>query len=39
MDLAQLYRDVIVDHNRSPRNRGKLPAATASGSTSSWRAT
>ena len=28
MDLAQLYRDVIVDHNRSPRNRGKLPAAT-----------
>jgi nitrogen fixation protein NifU and related proteins len=28
MDLAELYRDVIVDHNRSPRNRGKLPAAT-----------
>jgi nitrogen fixation NifU-like protein len=28
MDLAQLYRDVIVDHNRSPRNRGRLPAAT-----------
>jgi nitrogen fixation protein NifU and related proteins len=28
MDLADLYRDVIVDHNRSPRNRGRLPAAT-----------
>jgi nitrogen fixation NifU-like protein len=28
MDLADLYRDVIVDHNRSPRNRGTLPAAT-----------
>ena len=28
MDLAELYRDVIVDHNRSPRNRGKLAAAT-----------
>ena len=28
MDLADLYRDVIVDHNRSPRNRGPLPGAT-----------
>ena len=28
MDLAELYRDVIVDPNRSPRNRGKLPGAT-----------
>ena len=28
MDLADLYRDVIVDHNRSPRNRGTLAAAT-----------
>ncbi len=27
MDLADLYRDVIVDHNRSPRNRGRLPHA------------
>ncbi len=27
MDLADLYRDVIVDHNRRPRNRGELPAA------------
>jgi nitrogen fixation NifU-like protein len=27
MDLADLYRDVIVDHNRSPRNRGRLPGA------------
>lgn len=25
MDLADLYRDVIVDHNRNPRNRGRLP--------------
>ena len=28
MDLRELYRDVIVDHNRSPRNRGRLPGAT-----------
>jgi len=28
MDLSELYRDVIVDHNRSPRNRGRLPAPT-----------
>jgi len=28
MDLAELYRDVIVDHNRSPRNRGRLPDAS-----------
>ena len=28
MDLADLYRDVIVDHNRRPRNRGELPGAT-----------
>ena len=25
MDLADLYRDVIVDHNRHPRNFGRLP--------------
>jgi nitrogen fixation NifU-like protein len=30
MDLADLYRDVIVDHNRRPRNRGRLPGATGS---------
>ncbi len=30
MDLADLYRDVIVDHNRRPRNRGRLAAATGS---------
>lgn len=30
MDLADLYRDVIVDHNRRPRNRGRLPGATHS---------
>ena len=24
MDLKDLYRDVIVDHNRNPRNFGKL---------------
>ena len=28
MNLAELYRDVIVDHNRSPRNTGRLPGAT-----------
>jgi nitrogen fixation protein NifU and related proteins len=28
MDLKDLYRDVIVDHNRSPRNFGKLSDAT-----------
>lgn len=27
MDLAELYRDVIVDHNRRPRNRGPLVSA------------
>ncbi len=27
MDLADLYRDVIVDHNRSPRNFGVLEGA------------
>jgi nitrogen fixation protein NifU and related proteins len=30
MDLADLYRDVIVDHNRRPRNRGRIPGATGS---------
>ena len=28
MNLADLYRDVIVDHNRNPRNRGRLDCAT-----------
>ncbi|MGH8279323.1 MAG: Fe-S cluster assembly sulfur transfer protein SufU [Gammaproteobacteria bacterium] len=28
MDLKELYQDVIVDHNRSPRNFGKLADAT-----------
>ncbi len=27
MDLTDLYRDVIVDHNRNPRNFGKLERA------------
>jgi nitrogen fixation NifU-like protein len=27
MDLADLYRDVIVDHNRAPRNFGRLVPA------------
>jgi nitrogen fixation NifU-like protein len=27
MDLKDLYRDVIVDHNRNPRNFGKLQPA------------
>jgi nitrogen fixation NifU-like protein len=30
MDLADLYRDVIVDHNRRPRNFGRLTAASHS---------
>jgi nitrogen fixation NifU-like protein len=30
MDLADLYRDVIVDHNRRPRNFGRLEAANHS---------
>jgi nitrogen fixation protein NifU and related proteins len=29
MDLKDLYRDVIVDHNRQPRNFGKLENADA----------
>jgi nitrogen fixation protein NifU and related proteins len=29
MDLKDLYRDVIVDHNRKPRNFGKLDPADA----------
>ena len=28
MELADLYRDVIVDHNRRPRNHGELVGAT-----------
>src|SRR5690606_3021333 len=27
MDLKDLYRDVIVDHNRNPRNFGRLEPA------------
>jgi nitrogen fixation protein NifU and related proteins len=27
MDLKELYRDVILDHNRSPRNFGRLEPA------------
>lgn len=30
MDLAELYRDVIVDHNRRPRNTGRLAGACQS---------
>jgi nitrogen fixation protein NifU and related proteins len=29
MDLKELYRDVILDHNRSPRNFGRLESANA----------
>jgi len=29
MDLKDLYRDVIVDHNKQPRNFGKLVPADA----------
>ncbi len=27
-DLRDLYQEIILDHNRSPRNRGDLPGAT-----------
>ncbi len=30
MDLKDLYRDVILDHNRSPRNFGRLDPADSS---------
>ena len=30
MELNDLYRDVILDHNRRPRNFGKLDSADAS---------
>jgi nitrogen fixation NifU-like protein len=26
-DLSELYQQVILDHNKRPRNRGRLPAA------------
>lgn len=26
-DLTELYQEVILDHNRRPRNRGRLPTA------------
>ena len=29
MDLKELYRDVILDHNRQPRNFGRLEPADA----------
>ncbi len=29
MDLKELYRDVILDHNRNPRNFGKVEPADA----------
>jgi nitrogen fixation NifU-like protein len=29
MDLKDLYRDIIVDHNRQPRNFGKIEDADA----------
>jgi nitrogen fixation protein NifU and related proteins len=29
MDLKELYRDVILDHNKHPRNFGRLDAANA----------
>jgi nitrogen fixation NifU-like protein len=30
IDLRELYQDVILDHNRSPRNKGRLEDATGS---------
>ncbi|ODT00165.1 MAG: SUF system NifU family Fe-S cluster assembly protein [Gemmatimonadetes bacterium SCN 70-22] len=29
MDLGQLYQDVILEHNRNPRNWGELPPPSA----------
>jgi nitrogen fixation NifU-like protein len=29
-DLSELYQQVILDHNRRPRNRGRLPTANRS---------
>jgi nitrogen fixation NifU-like protein len=29
-DLSDLYQNVILDHNRRPRNRGKIPTANRS---------
>ena len=29
MDLKDLYREVVLDHNRSPRNFGRLEPADA----------
>ena len=29
MDLKELYRDVILDHNKAPRNFGKLESSDA----------
>jgi len=29
MDLKDLYRDIIIDHNRKPRNFGKIEPADA----------
>ena len=31
MDLKELYRDVILDHNRHPRNFGRLESASTAG--------
>jgi nitrogen fixation protein NifU and related proteins len=31
MDLKELYRDVILDHNRQPRNFGRLESVGAGG--------
>jgi nitrogen fixation NifU-like protein len=31
MDLKELYRDVILDHNRHPRNFGRLEGVSGSG--------
>jgi nitrogen fixation NifU-like protein len=30
-DLSDLYQSVILDHNKRPRNRGKLPSANRVG--------
>ena len=35
--LEDLYREIILDHYRSPRNRGELPSPPATGSRGSTR--
>ena len=31
VELDELYRDIILDHHRNPRNRGNIPQPTVTG--------